>query len=135
MPSTTSRPIERALPSMILVACSMSFAFRSFIFCSAISVSAERLMDPAETLPGSFEPVCGRVERLAEFHDVHAALTQRRADGRRGIGGARRHLQLDIAVDLLGHEWPPFSLLPRHFRTGAHGKRSSGPHKRPPALV
>ena len=41
---------------MILVACSMSFAFRSAIFCSAISLRAERLIDPAETLPGSFEP-------------------------------------------------------------------------------
>ena len=41
---------------MMRVAISMSFAFRSFIFCSAISASAERLMVPAETLPGSFEP-------------------------------------------------------------------------------
>src|SRR3546814_12114264 len=45
-----------ALPSMIFVAASRSFAFRSFILVSAISRSAERLMVPAETLPGSFEP-------------------------------------------------------------------------------
>ena len=41
---------------MMRVAASMSLAFRSFIFCSAIAVSAERLILPAETLPGSFEP-------------------------------------------------------------------------------
>ena len=41
---------------MIFVAASMSFAFRSFIFASATAWTAERLMVPAETLPGSFEP-------------------------------------------------------------------------------
>src|SRR5690606_22699205 len=44
-----------------------------------------------------------RVERLAEFHDVHAALTQSRADRGRGIGGSSGHLELDIARNLLGH--------------------------------
>src|SRR3569623_1251850 len=44
-----------------------------------------------------------RVERLAEFHDVDAALTQRRADRRRRIGGAGGHLQLDIAGNLFSH--------------------------------
>ena len=48
------------------------------------------------------------VERLAEFHDVHAALTQRRADRRRGVGGAGGHLKVDVTFDLLGHERPPF---------------------------
>src|SRR3546814_16702027 len=43
------------------------------------------------------------VERLAEFHDVHAALTQSRADRRRGVGGSSGHLELDIARNLLGH--------------------------------
>src|SRR6202007_3289790 len=43
------------------------------------------------------------VELLAEAHDVDAALTQRRTDRRRGRRGARRHLQLDIAQNLLGH--------------------------------
>ena len=43
------------------------------------------------------------VERLAEFHDVHATLTQSRADRRRGVRGARGHLQLDIAGNLLCH--------------------------------
>src|SRR6185369_8071735 len=43
------------------------------------------------------------VERLAEFHDVHAALAQSGADRRRRIGDARGHLQLDIAGDFLCH--------------------------------
>src|SRR3989344_2704683 len=43
------------------------------------------------------------VELLAEAHDVDAALTQRRPDGRRRGCRARGHLQLDIAQDLLGH--------------------------------
>src|SRR3569623_33758 len=48
--------------------------------------------------------VAGRgVERLAEFHDVDAALAQSRADRRRRIGGAGGHLQLDIAGNLLCH--------------------------------
>jgi GNAT superfamily N-acetyltransferase len=45
----------------------------------------------------------GGVERLAEFHDVDAALAQRRADRRRRIGDARGHLQLDVAGDFLCH--------------------------------
>ena len=48
---------------MILVAASRSLAFRSAIFSSAISVSFERAILPAETLPGSFEPDL----RLAAF--------------------------------------------------------------------
>src|SRR6516162_4269530 len=43
------------------------------------------------------------VELLAELHDVHALLTERRPDGRRGVGGACRHLQLDITLYFLGH--------------------------------
>ena len=41
---------------MMRVAASISLAFRSFIFTSAIFDSSERLILPAETLPGSFEP-------------------------------------------------------------------------------
>ena len=41
---------------MIFVAASMSLALRSFILASAISASFERLIVPALTLPGSFEP-------------------------------------------------------------------------------
>ena len=44
-----------------------------------------------------------RVERLAEFHDVQAALAERRPDGRARIRLARRHLQLDEADDFLCH--------------------------------
>src|SRR6266481_2936188 len=44
-----------------------------------------------------------RVERLAELHDVEAALTERRADRRRRVGLAGRHLQLDHSDDFLGH--------------------------------
>src|SRR5690606_40247164 len=43
------------------------------------------------------------VERLAELHDVQAALAQRRTDRGRRIRLACRHLQLDVANDLLGH--------------------------------
>ena len=39
-----------------------------------------------------------RIELLAELHDVHALLAERRPDRRRRICGARGHLQLDIAV-------------------------------------
>jgi hypothetical protein len=41
------------------------------------------------------EPGSG-VERLAELHDVQAALTERGTDRGRGVGLARRHLQLDV---------------------------------------
>ena len=41
----------------------------------------------------------GRVEILAEHHDVQAALTKRRADRRRRVSLARRNLQLDIACN------------------------------------
>ncbi len=44
-----------------------------------------------------------RVERLAELHDVEAALAERGPDRRRRIGRPRRHLQLDIAGDFLRH--------------------------------
>src|ERR1051326_9050282 len=44
-----------------------------------------------------------RIERLAELHDVEPALTERRPDRGRGIRGARRDLQLEVAGDLLGH--------------------------------
>src|SRR6186713_806386 len=51
-----------------------------------------------------FDLLRGSVELLAEFHDVHALLTERGPDRRRRIGGARRHLQLDVAVYLLSHD-------------------------------
>src|SRR6185312_5177524 len=44
-----------------------------------------------------------RVERLAELHDVEAALTERGADRRRGIRLAGRDLQLDETDDFLCH--------------------------------
>src|SRR3989338_2685300 len=44
-----------------------------------------------------------RIERLAEFHDIQAALTQCRADRRAWICLASRHLQLDIADYFLCH--------------------------------
>src|SRR5581483_7375965 len=44
-----------------------------------------------------------RVERLAELHDVQAALAERRPDGRAGIGLAGRNLQLDESDDFLRH--------------------------------
>ena len=44
-----------------------------------------------------------RIEGLAEFHDVEAALTERGTDRRGRIGGPRRHLQFDVASYFLGH--------------------------------
>src|SRR5260370_26732651 len=66
-----------------------------------------------------------RIERLAELHDVEAALPQRRSDRRRWIRGARRDLQLDIAGNFLGHRIHPlpcnaytFSTCPNSTSTG-----------------
>src|SRR5690606_26524300 len=51
------------------------------------------------------------VELLAEAHDVDAALTKRRADGRRRGRSAGGHLQLDVAENLLGH-WSLHTMTP-----------------------
>src|SRR5262249_36257227 len=59
-----------------------------------------------------------RVERLAELHDVEAALAQRRADRRRGVRLGRGYLQLDESNNLLRHA----SLL-----VGSSGHRSALP--------
>src|SRR5690606_4024519 len=45
----------------------------------------------------------GGVERLAEFHDVQAALAQRGTDGRAGIGLPGLDLQLEVTDDFLCH--------------------------------
>src|SRR5262245_46597823 len=47
------------------------------------------------------------VERLAEFHDVEAALAERRPDRRARVCLARGHLKLDESDDFLRH----FALL------------------------
>src|SRR5688572_25707359 len=54
-----------------------------------------------------FHLLRGSVELLAEFHDVHALLTERGPDRRRGVGCACRYLQLDVAVYLLCHDYLP----------------------------
>src|SRR5688500_7203650 len=54
-----------------------------------------------------FDLLRGSVELLAEFHDVHALLTERGPDRRCGIGRACRHLQFDVAVYLLRHDYLP----------------------------
>ena len=51
------------------------------------------------------------VERLAELHNVQAALTERRTDGRRRGRSASRHLQLEIAFNLLCHFFPRLPVL------------------------
>src|SRR5262249_20569190 len=43
------------------------------------------------------------VERLAELHDVEAALTERGADRRRRIGGAGGHLQFEESSKFFSH--------------------------------
>src|SRR4051812_11758453 len=78
-----------------------------------------------------------RVERLAELHDVEAALAERGTDGRRGIRLARRHLELDQADDLLCHETSPVGssehgrcrALPFKFDAG------DGPQRREPVRL
>src|SRR5690606_20763282 len=47
----------------------------------------------------------GGVERLAELHDVQAALAECRTDGRAGIGLPGLDLQLDVTDDFLCHCW------------------------------
>ena len=55
---------------------------------------------------------------LAELHDVDAVLTQRRPDGRSGVGGAGLDLELDQACDLLlGRHC--FGSLRRRVRIGS----------------
>ena len=51
----------------------------------------------------SFHALRLRVERLAELHDVQAALTESRADWGRGVSLAGRNLQLNEADDFLCH--------------------------------
>jgi hypothetical protein len=68
-------------------------------------LSAKAVMTTGSFMTGLDSLLRLRVERLAELHDVQAALTQRGTDRRRRVGLACRHLQLDEADDLLGHDW------------------------------
>src|SRR3546814_14097950 len=52
------------------------------------------------------------VERLAEFHDVDAALAECRPARRRRGGGAGGHLQLSVAANPLRHEGTLYFLRP-----------------------
>jgi hypothetical protein len=68
-----------------------------------------------------------RIERLAEFHDVEAALTKRGADRGRRIRSARRHLQFQVSGHFLCH----VSLLlcrfkNRRFQVSWFGSRTAG---------
>src|ERR1700761_3720221 len=49
-------PIERAETSIISIAISTVFAFRSFILVSAIWRTSALVTEPAEVRPGLFEP-------------------------------------------------------------------------------
>src|SRR5207244_4738916 len=55
--SVTVTPIDRAVPSMIFIAALTSLAFRSGIFCSAISRTFERLIVPTLVRLGSPDPL------------------------------------------------------------------------------
>src|SRR6185503_7968142 len=55
--ASTSTPIERAVPAMICIAPSTSFAFRSGIFVSAISRSCDWLSLPTFSRFGTLEPL------------------------------------------------------------------------------
>src|SRR5205823_2367754 len=46
------------------------------------------------------------VEILAELHNVHAALTQRRTDRRRRIRLACRNFEFDVTFNFLCHRYP-----------------------------
>jgi hypothetical protein len=60
-----------------------------------------------------FSSSCVEALNALQNYDVDAALTKRRADRRRRIGGAGRHLQLDIAGNFLSHD---VSLCSAHLR-------------------
>src|SRR6185436_4505550 len=51
-----------------------------------------------------FHLLRGRIELLAELHDVHALLTEGGTDRGRRIGGSRRYLELHVALYLLCHD-------------------------------
>src|SRR3546814_8640258 len=55
--------------------------------------------DHARNRKARLQLLRGGVERLAELHDVQAALAQRRTDGRAGIGLPGLDLQLDVTDD------------------------------------
>ena len=55
-PRSTVMPMLLAVPSTILMAASMSMAFRSFIFCSAISFTLEAGTEPTFSAWGSLLP-------------------------------------------------------------------------------
>ena len=76
-----------------------------------------------------FELLRLRVERLAELHDVEAALAQRRPDRRARVRLARRHLQLDVTDDFLCHLLSPGGckrtrLRPPRFIKPSHSEAS-----------
>src|SRR5690349_20634836 len=54
-----------------------------------------------------FHLLRGSVELLAEFHDVHALLTEGGTDRGRGIRGTGRYLELHVALYLLSHLTSP----------------------------
>jgi hypothetical protein len=126
--------MERAEPRSICTAASTSFAFRSFIFASAISRSWVTVTWPARSVLGFLAPAVmpaafchegkaairidrdhgrdrhanihllrRRIKRLAELHNVDAALTQRRTNWRRRVGLAGRNLQFDVSGYLFRH--------------------------------
>src|SRR5690606_5762378 len=57
------------------------------------------------------------IERLAEFHDVQTALAKGRPDRGRRSRSAGRHLQLDVADNLLCHLLSPDCARIRASRT------------------
>src|SRR5690606_19371149 len=67
------------------------------------------------------ELLAARVEVLAELHDVHALLTERGPDRRRGIGLAGRDLQLDVTGDFLLGGSHDCSCSTLWFRKGLSG--------------
>ena len=75
--STTSMPIERAVPRTVRIAASMSVQFMSWIFCAASSRTCFSVTLPTLFLFGSFEPEPGFL--LCEAR----GLLEKHADRRR----------------------------------------------------
>src|SRR5438093_233535 len=63
--STTSRPIERAVPSIIFMAASVSYALRSLLFASTIWRTCDRVIRPTFSRFGFAEPFSTPAARLS----------------------------------------------------------------------
>ena len=66
--------MERAEPSIISIAFSMSLALRFFILASAISRTWARVMEPATETPGALEPLESLAAQVLSSDQVRTAV-------------------------------------------------------------